>query len=206
MVFSIEPIAEATEHIEVPFEPNDHWVQLTDELEIQVKEAEYKIEENRIRYSYEIEENRIGEMRIHGISVGEYLPDKIVMGRQMIRKDGKLLNRPMGFGSLPVQSIMDNKIKVLMLPETLGANPLQLHILQRALKHNSKNGDTILIDIKNWKNIKVRPEHVLHSLVDELQTQYEPHPAFKRVYKEMLQHALNNDYSIPFGLHAVVYL
>ncbi len=94
-------MAESTEHVEVPFEPNDLWVQLTDSLEIQIKEAECTIEGKRIRYNYDIEENRIGEARNFGLSVGDYLPHKIVTERQLIGEDGKPLNRPMGHGPLP---------------------------------------------------------------------------------------------------------
>jgi hypothetical protein len=47
----------------------------------------------------------------------------------------------MGFGTLPIQAIMDNKIDVLTLPNTIGINPLQLHILQRALKKNQSNDE-----------------------------------------------------------------
>ena len=94
-------MAESTEHVEVPFEPNDNWVQLTDELEIQVREAKCTISASRLRYNFDIEENRIGEARIHGLSVGDYLPQKIVVDRQLIGEDGEQINRYPGMGSLP---------------------------------------------------------------------------------------------------------
>jgi len=94
-------IAESIEHVEVPFEPNDHWVRLTDEVEIQVREAKNTISGSRSRYSFEIEENRTGRERIFRLSVEDYLPEKIVMGRQFIKEDGKHRDPSMGMGSLP---------------------------------------------------------------------------------------------------------
>jgi hypothetical protein len=93
-------MAESVENIEVPFEPNDQWVNLTDELAIQVREAKWTIYGTRIRYNFDIEENRLGGGRFNRLSFGDYLPEKIVMGRQLIGEDGKPLRQPMGFGSL----------------------------------------------------------------------------------------------------------
>jgi len=94
-------MAELIEYVEVPFEPNDQWVRLTDNLEIQVREAECKISASRIRYNFDIEENRIGGERIFRLSVENYLPEKMVVGRQLIGEDGKQLGRSPGMSSLP---------------------------------------------------------------------------------------------------------
>jgi len=94
-------MAESIEHVEVPFEPNDHWVGLTDEVAIQVREAECTISASRIRYNFDIEENRLGGERFNRLSFRDYLPQKMVMGRQLIGEDGKPLNQPMGPGPLP---------------------------------------------------------------------------------------------------------
>ena len=91
-------MAESIEHVEVPFEPNDQWVHLTDEMEIRVREAKNTISASRLRYNFDIEENRIGRERIHNMSFGDYLPEKLVMGRQLIGEDSKQFNRPMGLG------------------------------------------------------------------------------------------------------------
>jgi len=94
-------MAESIEHVEVPFEPNDRWVHLTDDVEIRVREAECTISASRIRYNYDIEENRIGGQRTFRLSVEDYLPEKMVMGRQLIGEDGEQINRYPGMGSLP---------------------------------------------------------------------------------------------------------
>ena len=94
-------MAESIEHVDVPFEPNEKWVSLTDETEIQVKEANCTISGSRIRYNYDIEENRTGGNRMFMLSVENYLPEKMVMGRQLIGQDGKQINRSPGMGSLP---------------------------------------------------------------------------------------------------------
>jgi len=94
-------MAESIEYVDVPFEPNDQWVRLTDDVEIQVREAECKISGSKIRYNFDIEENRTGGGRMFMLSVENYLPEKMVMGRQLIKEDGKQLNRSMGMRSLP---------------------------------------------------------------------------------------------------------
>lgn len=94
-------MAESIDHIEVPFEPNDTWVRLTDDLEIQVLEAECKVSGSGVKYSYEIEENRSGTRRMHRISAADYLPQKMVMGRQFIGRDGKQRHRSLGIMRIP---------------------------------------------------------------------------------------------------------
>jgi len=94
-------MAESIEYVDVPFEPNDQWVRLTDDAEIQVREADYTISGSRIRYNYDIEENRIGGERMFMLSVEDYLPEKMVVERQLIGQDGKQINRSPGMGSLP---------------------------------------------------------------------------------------------------------
>jgi hypothetical protein len=94
-------VAESIENVDVPFEPNDHWVRLTNEMEIKVREADYKILGSVIRYNFDIEENWIGGERVHNLSVGDFLPEKMVMGRQLIGENGKQIDRSGGFGFLP---------------------------------------------------------------------------------------------------------
>jgi hypothetical protein len=95
-------IAESVEYVEVPFEPNDQWVKLTDDTAIQVSVARNTISGSRTRYNYEIEEDRPGRGGIPYLAVGEYLPEKMVMGRQLIKQDGEPLDSSMGHGFLPV--------------------------------------------------------------------------------------------------------
>jgi hypothetical protein len=93
--------AESTEYVDVPFEPNDQWVSLTDEVAIQIKEANCTISGSSVRYNYEIEENQPGGRGIRPLGAEDYLPEKIVMDRQLIAEDDKQINRSMGFGFLP---------------------------------------------------------------------------------------------------------
>ena len=92
-----------------------------------------------------------------------------------------------------------HKIDVLTLPDTIGINSLQLHILQRALKKNQSNDEPSIQTIRNWKKIKIKAETVLHAFVDATQNQTEPHNAFKSIYKQMLQHAFDNNYASVVG-------
>ena len=94
--------AESVEHVEVPFEPNEQWVRLTDDVAIQVRQAKCTISGTRTRYNYEIEESRTaGRRGIDRLSVGDYLPQKMVMGRQFIKQDGEPHDRSMGPGFMP---------------------------------------------------------------------------------------------------------
>jgi hypothetical protein len=95
-------VAESIEHVEVPFEPNDQWVHLTDDVAIQVKEAECKISDSGMRYNFDIEEDQSSRRGIPNLAVGDYLPEKMVMGRQLIKADGEPTDPSMGHGFLPV--------------------------------------------------------------------------------------------------------
>ena len=94
-------VAESTEYVDVPFEPNDQWVNLTDEVAIQIKEANCTISGSSVRYNYEIGESQQRGRSTGPLRIGDYLPEKIVIGRQFIGEDGKRINRPMGFGFVP---------------------------------------------------------------------------------------------------------
>jgi hypothetical protein len=94
-------VAESTEYVDVPFEPNDQWVSLTDDVAIQVQEANCTISGSSVRYNFNIEESRQRGRSTGPLRVGDYLPEKIVMDRQFIGEDGKQINRSMGFGFVP---------------------------------------------------------------------------------------------------------
>jgi hypothetical protein len=96
-------VAESVEHIEVPFELNEKWVRLTEDVAIQVREAECKISGSGMRYNFDIEEDRLARRGIPNLAVGDYLPEKIVMGRQLIKADGEPTDPYKGgHGFLPV--------------------------------------------------------------------------------------------------------
>jgi hypothetical protein len=83
-------IAESLENIDVPFEPNDAWVRLTPDVEIQVREA--VCTPGSYRFSIETRPQGGGGMR--PLMVGEPLPGRIVVARQLLGPDGKPDSRP----------------------------------------------------------------------------------------------------------------
>jgi hypothetical protein len=95
-------VSESIVHVEVPFEPNDKWVRLTEDVAIQVKEAECKISDSGMRYYFDIEEDQSARRGIPNLAVGHYLPEKMVMGRQLIKADGEPTHSSIGHGFLPV--------------------------------------------------------------------------------------------------------
>jgi hypothetical protein len=90
-------MAESLEHIEVPFEPNDNWVPLTSDLEIQVREAL----SSDSSYRYNIGSRRLGGTYTHRLTVGNFLPDRVVVAQQLIGQDGKPSRHHGGFRSIP---------------------------------------------------------------------------------------------------------
>jgi hypothetical protein len=93
--------AESLEYIDVPFEPNNTWVRLTDDIEIRVNEARSTSLGSRTRCHFNIEERWAGGDRMNRLSVEDFLPQRIVTGRQFIGIDGKPTDRFRGFNRLP---------------------------------------------------------------------------------------------------------
>lgn len=94
-------MAESIEYVTVPFEPNDQWVRLTDDVAIQVREARNTISGSSTRYKFEIKEDRTARRGISRISVGDFLPEKMAMGRQFIKANGESSDPRMRSGFLP---------------------------------------------------------------------------------------------------------
>jgi hypothetical protein len=90
-------MAESLEYVDVPFEPNNNWVRLTDNLEIKVREARTSASS----FSFDIEERWAERQRINRLTIEDYLPERIVTGRQFIGIDGKPTQHFMGLQSLP---------------------------------------------------------------------------------------------------------
>lgn len=90
-------VAESYVYVDVPFEPNDHWVSLTSGVAIRVREAS----SDGFSYRFRIETDPPGGELMHPIQVGRLLPDRIVIGRQFIGKDGKPTGRHRGFSHVP---------------------------------------------------------------------------------------------------------
>jgi len=89
--------AESFKHIEVPFKPDNKWVRLTSDVEIQVHKAWHTGTMAR----FDIGQRGPTGNRAHELYVGDSLPDGIVVERQFIGKDSPL-EMPYKFGrSLP---------------------------------------------------------------------------------------------------------
>jgi hypothetical protein len=87
-------------HIEVPFKPDNKWVRLTSDVEIQVRKAWHTGTEAR----YDIRQLGRTGAGSHDLFVGGSLPDGIVMERQFIVKDRRP-EPPIKFGHSLTASI-----------------------------------------------------------------------------------------------------
>jgi hypothetical protein len=91
-------MAESMEHVDVPFAPDNHWVRLTDDLEIQVVQAQC----TDSSYQFEIAtRSQDRSSRMHMLSAGDSLPSRIVADRQFIGQDGKPIRHFSGFRRVP---------------------------------------------------------------------------------------------------------
>lgn len=91
--------ADSLEHIEVPFEPNNNWVRLTDDLEIRVREARH----TGSSYHFQIENRHPRGVRIRSISPKDLLPSRIVVNRQLIGPNDKPAQHFRSIRRLPAQ-------------------------------------------------------------------------------------------------------
>jgi len=73
-------IAESFEFVDLPFEPNDNWVSVTPDVEIRVREAQNEAN----RYRFEIEQRPDNVRQAFGMRVGDPLPSRFVVDRQII--------------------------------------------------------------------------------------------------------------------------
>ena len=89
--------AESTKHIEVPFRPDNKWVRLTSDVEIQVRKARHR----GTAAHFDIRQRERTGTASHDLYVGDSLPDGIVVERQFIGKSSRMAP-PFKFGrSLP---------------------------------------------------------------------------------------------------------
>ncbi len=89
-------MAESFEYVELPFEPNDNWVRLTPDVEIQIRDAWSQGSSYRLR----TETRPRGGASTHSLSVESYLSDRIVVDRQFVNEKDKSTNYT-GIGRLP---------------------------------------------------------------------------------------------------------
>jgi hypothetical protein len=90
-------VAESLEYVEVPFKPSEDWVRLTPDLEIQLHHTQCT--ERQFGFSIRTRPHEAASMR--KVSVQDYLPDRIVVARELIVKDGKRSQHPLGIQRLP---------------------------------------------------------------------------------------------------------
>ncbi len=88
---------ESIEHVDVPFEPNNTWVRLAPNQEIQVAEAQATGSSYRLR----LEARPQGRMSPFDLSVGNPLPSRLVIDRQILGPDGKPVHPTHGRGMFP---------------------------------------------------------------------------------------------------------
>lgn len=88
--------AESIARVEVLFEPNEAWVRLTPELEIQVREASCTASSFHFRI-----ETRGPGMAFRPLSVGDPLPSRLVVARHFLGVDGKPTRHIGPYGQLP---------------------------------------------------------------------------------------------------------
>jgi len=89
--------AESSKHVEVPFKPDNKWVRLTSDVEIQVRKAWH----TGTRARFDIRQRGRTGAGTRDLYVGDSLPDAIVVERQFIGKESRP-KPPVKFGrSLP---------------------------------------------------------------------------------------------------------
>ncbi len=93
--------ADSIKHVKVPFKPDDKWVRLTDDVEIQVSEASQKGSSAR----FEIKQRGQEDSRRHQLLVGDILPGEIVVGRQFTSANGQSPH-PGSMGSRPLHAMV----------------------------------------------------------------------------------------------------
>ncbi|MFC1780642.1 hypothetical protein ACFLZ8_00065 [Planctomycetota bacterium] len=85
-------MADSVEYIDIPFEPNNTWVRLTDDLEIRIIEAQCTLSGSRLSYNYEIEP-RDSSRFPNRLTAESSLPERIVLNQLFVKQDGELVNR-----------------------------------------------------------------------------------------------------------------
>jgi len=94
--------AKSYKHVEVPFKPNDEWVPLTSDVEIQVAKAWH----DGFKYRYDIKERSKAQSRFGRLYLEDPLPDGIVTERRFTGPDVPPRNEsfPRGGRSLPAHA------------------------------------------------------------------------------------------------------
>lgn len=89
-------VADAIEHVDVPFAPSDNWIRLTPDQEIRVVEAQA----TGSSYRFRIEARPQGGFSRFDLSPGYRLPTRLVMSRQFLGADGDPIHGHFQFGPM----------------------------------------------------------------------------------------------------------
>ena len=79
-------MAESIEYIDLPFKPDSNWVRLTEDVEIKVVQARNAPDV----FHFDIEQRPEMVLSADRVVVGEPLPHRLVVGRQMITRAGSM--------------------------------------------------------------------------------------------------------------------
>ena len=120
-------VAESLEYVEIPFKLGEDWVRLTPALEIKLFDTECTEKD----FGFSIRRRPHDATSIRTMSFQDYFPNRIVVARELIVKDDKRSQHPLGIQRLPA------------------------HILQSL--HARGSSDCLIKSIRFM--IAVRPEH-----------------------------------------------
>jgi hypothetical protein len=90
-------VAESSEYVDVPFEPNESWIRVTPDLEVQIIEAQCTGSSYRLKV--ETRPQRGSSMR--PLCAEDSLPRRIALGRQLIGANGELIQNFSGPRHVP---------------------------------------------------------------------------------------------------------
>jgi len=74
--------AESLEYVEMPFKPSNKWVRLTPYVEVRIRKAQKEASQ----YQFEIEQRPENVIDLSGVQIGDYLPSRLIVDRQIIVK------------------------------------------------------------------------------------------------------------------------
>ncbi len=119
--------AESIAEIEIPFEPNENWIPVIDDLEILIKEAQSTPSSYRYRIDTRSPNSQGRRMSRRDIQVGSVLPERILIGQEFISEEGEPVHRSRSH-SLPVHvggsgSGSGGKGPVTRIRYRIGVNP-----------------------------------------------------------------------------------
>ena len=89
--------AGSLKNVDIPFEPNDNWIPITDYQEIKIKD----VQRSGSSISYSIEERNLGGNTSFSLKVSDYLPRQLVTARQFLKDDGTVSGHFLSMQQIP---------------------------------------------------------------------------------------------------------